>query len=134
MREESQCERDELLDNVRTTGYDLKFYRRMVQMLMKEEDIARIKSKSSYDDNQDEWIIPPFMLKAKEVTLPQLKKNGYDVMEQEKENRELAIEGGDESEDEDDDGTHQRKTSLFAQNKNGGVRTSLQGQNGFASG
>jgi hypothetical protein len=70
MREESQCERDELLDNVRTTGYDLKFYRRMVQMLMKEEDIARIKSKSSYDDNQDEWVIPPFMLKAKEVTLP----------------------------------------------------------------
>jgi len=27
-------------------------------------------------------------------------------MEQEKENRELAIEGGDESEEEDDDGTH----------------------------
>lgn len=30
MREESQCERDELLDNVRTTGFDLKFYRKMV--------------------------------------------------------------------------------------------------------
>ena len=107
MREESQCERDELLDNVRTTSYDLKFYRKMVQMLMKEEDIARIKSKSSYDDNQDDWVVPPFMLKAKEVTLPQLKKNGYDVMEQEKENRELALEGGDDSYEDEDDGESQ---------------------------
>lgn len=39
-------------------------------MLMKEEDIARIKSRSTYDDNNDDWVVPPFMLKAKEVTLP----------------------------------------------------------------
>lgn len=92
---------------MRTTGYDLKFYRKMVQMLMKDEDIARIKSRSTYDDNSDDWIVPPFMLKAKEVTLPQLKKNGYDVMEQEKENRELAIEGGS---DEEEAESQQRRT------------------------
>ena len=74
----------------------------MVQMMMKEEDIARIKMKSQYDDNVDDWVVPPFMLKAKEVTLPSLKKNGYDVMEQEKENRELAIEGDNGSDEEDD--------------------------------
>jgi hypothetical protein len=54
-------------------------------MLMKDEEIARLKVKSQYDDNINDWIIPPFILKAKEVTLPSLKKNGYDVMEQEKE-------------------------------------------------
>lgn len=101
-KEEVQGDRDELLHNVRTQGYDLKFYRRMVQMMMKEEDIARIKMKSQYDDNVDDWVVPPFMLKAKEVTLPSLKKNGYDVMEQEKENRELAIEGDNGSDEEDD--------------------------------
>ena len=50
-------------------------------MMMKDEEIAKIKIKSSYDDNIDDWNVPPFILKAKEVTLPSLKKNGYDVME-----------------------------------------------------
>jgi uncharacterized protein YeeX (DUF496 family) len=55
-------------------------------MLMKKEEIARLKMKSSYDDNLDDWIIPPFKLKEKEITLPTLKKAGYALMEQEKEN------------------------------------------------
>lgn len=33
------------------------------------------------------------------MTLPSLKKNGYDVMEQEKENREISIEGGTDNSD-----------------------------------
>ena len=48
---------------------------------MKEEEIAKLKMKSEYDDDKDDWIIPPFILRAKEITLPALKKNGYDVME-----------------------------------------------------
>jgi hypothetical protein len=50
-------------------------------MMMKSEEIARLKSKSSYDDNTGEWNVPPFILKGKEITLPSLKKNGYEVME-----------------------------------------------------
>lgn len=66
-------------------------------MLMKDEEIAKIKLKSSYDDEKlNDWIIPPFNLRAKEVTLPSLKKTAYDVMEQEKENRDLAIDGDSE--------------------------------------
>ena len=38
------------------------------------------------------------MLKGKEVTLPTLKKAGYDAMELEKENKELTIEGDEDSE------------------------------------
>lgn len=72
-------------------------------MLMKSEEIAKLKIKSAYDDNIDDWVIPPFMLKAKEVTLPSLKKVGYDVMEQEKENKELAIDGDDESDEDQND-------------------------------
>ena len=48
---------------------------------MKDEEIAKIKLKSQYDDSINDWIIPPFILKQKEVTLPSLKKTGYDVME-----------------------------------------------------
>lgn len=64
---------------------------------MKDEEIAKVKTKSTYDDNANDWIIPPFILKAKEVTLPSLKKTGYDVMEQEKENRDLCIDSDSES-------------------------------------
>lgn len=48
---------------------------------MKDEEIAKLKTKSSYEDNINDWIIPPFILRAREVTLPSLKKNGYDMME-----------------------------------------------------
>ena len=46
-------------------------------MLLKDEEIAKLKLKSSYED--DDWNIPPFVLKAKEMSLP--KVNGRAVME-----------------------------------------------------
>ena len=61
-------------------------------MLLKNEDIARLKHKSKYDDNKDDWVIPPFILKDKEMTLPKLKKNAMEVMKQEKENRDVTFE------------------------------------------
>ncbi len=94
-----------MLDTIRKQGYDLKFYQKLVRMLMRDEEIAKIKMKSEYDDDREDWVVPPFMLKAKEVTLPTLKKQGYDVMEQEKENRELAIEGDCDDDLEDDGGS-----------------------------
>jgi hypothetical protein len=39
-------------------------------MLMKDDEVARIKSKSSYDDNLDDWQVPPFIFKAKELNFP----------------------------------------------------------------
>lgn len=59
-------------------------------MLLKDGEIAKIKLKSTYED--DDWVIPPFILKAKEVSLP--KVNGRAVMEREKEERELEFRGG----------------------------------------
>lgn len=72
---------------------------------MKDEEIAKVKMKSEYDEDRDDWIVPPFQLKAKEVTLPSLgmRKAALDQMEQEKENRELAIEGGDDDEGYEDE-------------------------------
>lgn len=29
-------------------------------MLMRDEEIAKIKLKSDYDENADDWIVPPF--------------------------------------------------------------------------
>ena len=76
IKQEQQGDREELLDTIRQQGFDLKFYKKVVKMLMKEEEIAKLKLKSQYDENADDWSIPPFMLKAREVTLPSLKKYG----------------------------------------------------------
>jgi hypothetical protein len=73
-------------------------------MLLRDEEIAKLKMKSDYDDDRDDWVIPPFVLKGKEVSLPTLgKKNGYDHMEQEKENRDMIIEGGGKGGKDSDD-------------------------------
>ena len=59
-------------------------------MLLKDEEIAKLKLKSAYED--DDWQIPAFVLKAKEVFLP--KVNGRQVMEREKDEREMEVLGG----------------------------------------
>lgn len=41
-------------------------------MVMKPEELTKLKMKSSYDDGSNEWTIPVFLLKNKEVALPSL--------------------------------------------------------------
>lgn len=58
------------MDTIRQQGMDLKFFRGMIKMLMKDAEIAKVKRKAQYDDNLNDWIIPPFILRGKEVNLP----------------------------------------------------------------
>jgi hypothetical protein len=101
-------------------------------MLLKDEEIAKLKIKSDYDEDKEDWVIPPFMLKGKEVTLPSLKKNGYDVMDQEKENRDMVVDGGNNDDDEydnDEDMQPQKRTGgLFANAANGSHRKAQQSE------
>jgi kinesin family protein 3/17 len=60
LKDEHQCEHDEMLDTIRKQGYDLKFYQRLVKMLMKDEEIAKVKLKSEYDEDREDWVVPPF--------------------------------------------------------------------------
>lgn len=70
-----------MLETIRQQDLDLKFYKKLVRMLMKDEEIAKVKLKSQYNDTSNDWDVPPFMLRGKEVTLPSLRKVGYEVME-----------------------------------------------------
>lgn len=79
-----------MLDAIRESEFDNKFYKKVVKMLLKDEEIAKIKLKSTYEE--DDWVIPPFVLRANQVSLP--KVNGRAVMEREKDERELEFRGG----------------------------------------
>jgi len=61
--------------------------------------MAKLKAKSVWDDGINDWVIPPFLLKAKAVELPSLsiKKQAVEYMEQQKEQRELVIDGDEGS-------------------------------------
>jgi hypothetical protein len=52
-------------------------------MVMKQEEISKLKAKSTYDDGMNEWSIPVFLLKNREVALPSLsiKKQAQEFME-----------------------------------------------------
>lgn len=39
-------------------------------MLLRDDEIAKLKLKSVYED--DDWVIPAFVLKAKEMSLPKV--------------------------------------------------------------
>ena len=61
-------------------------------MVMKPEELAKLKLKSTYDDDSNEWTIPVFLLKAREVALPSLsiKKQAQEFMENQKNERVLV--------------------------------------------
>jgi hypothetical protein len=78
-----------MLETIRDTECDLKFYKKISKMLLKNEEIAKLKIKSTWEE--DDWLVPPFVLKAKEISLP--KVNGRSIVEKEKDERDLEIDG-----------------------------------------
>ena len=62
----------DLLDTIRTMEVDLGFYKAIVDMLMNEHNLYKIKSKSSYNDEKSEWEVPPFIMKGEQMNLPKL--------------------------------------------------------------
>lgn len=69
-------------------------------MVMKGEELAKLKLKSTFDDDTNEWTIPVFLLKAREVALPSLsiKKQAQEFMENQK-NERMLVYADEESED-----------------------------------
>lgn len=49
---------------------DLKFYKRVCKMMLRDDEIAKLKLKSQYED--DDWVVPAFVLKGKEMSLPKV--------------------------------------------------------------
>ena len=61
---------------------------------MKNEDLAKLRAKANYEDGQNDWAIPVFLLKNREVTLPSvsIKKQATEFMENQKNERVVVYE------------------------------------------
>jgi len=49
--------------------------------MLKDGEMYKIKESTQYDESRDKWIVPPFILKNKEVALPKIKNAGEFVKE-----------------------------------------------------
>ena len=98
---------------------------------MRSEELAKLKMKSQYDDTVNDWVIPTFLLKNKEIALPSLsiKKQAQDQMESEKEQRQLIFENEniDSSDGSAESKDPEKKTNSYM-SKYEAVRGSGQGR------
>lgn len=59
-------------------------------MLLTKNELYKIKDKVEFDFDKNKWLVPPFILKNKEVSFPKI-ANAINLVEQNFEERELAF-------------------------------------------
>ena len=77
---------------IRFQEQDLKFNGGLVQMMLTDTDLYKIKQKASWDESTKEWQIPFFLVKEKgkgEVQFPTI--NGKARVEQHRQDREVEF-------------------------------------------
>ena len=60
---------------------------------MNEEQIYKIKEKTEWSESMNKWIVPPFIIKAKEIQLPKLGANARDFIQEELDNNDVNFLG-----------------------------------------
>jgi len=61
-----------------------------VSMMLKDGEMYRLKEKIHYDFEGNKWIVPPFLIKNKEVAFPKI-RNAMNLVKEELEQREVVI-------------------------------------------
>jgi hypothetical protein len=94
---EHQTEKSDFLEAIRTLERDLDFYKAVVNTLMKEDELYKVKAKSRYDMENNKWTVPAFTFKAETVNFPKLNINRMrDLINTEKENNKVEFKDNDD--------------------------------------
>ena len=56
----------------------MKFCKRVMSLMLRPDEIARIRSKSNYMEELDDWNVPAFIFKHKDLVFPKL--NGLSLV------------------------------------------------------
>ena len=86
---EQQRDKEELLSNIREQDKELDFYKGIVQKLINEEEIEKIRVKSVWKG--DYWEFPLFTLTNIVINLPIISENKKFEIENDRENKEITI-------------------------------------------
>lgn len=72
LQKEQEREKEDYLESIRALEQENKFLTKIVQSLLKPKEIEKIRAKASWDDDLNEYIIKPFIIKDKTVKFPKL--------------------------------------------------------------
>ena len=75
LEKEHEINREDLLDSIREQERDLKLFYGMLKIMIKPEEINKVKSASIWDDNIVDYKIPPFTFQEAKVKFPKLAAN-----------------------------------------------------------
>lgn len=71
-------EKQDLINEIRNQRDELKFCKKVMALMLRSDEIARIRSKSSYSEEVDDWNVPAFIFKQKDLVFPKL--NGMSLV------------------------------------------------------
>ena len=61
-----------MINEIRNHRDELKFCKKVIALMLRPDEVARIRSKSSFDDETDDWKVPAFVFKQKDLVFPKL--------------------------------------------------------------
>ena len=77
---------------MRNQSDEIKFFKKVVAMMLRPDELARIRSKASYSDELEDWTVPSFIFKQKDLVFPKL--NGQALVNDAFEQRDVKMLDG----------------------------------------
>ena len=75
MSREHVDEKQDLLLGLKGVTDELKFFKQVVSKMLRSDELKKVRRKTVYDENSEEWQVPAFIFKQKEICFPKLNGN-----------------------------------------------------------
>lgn len=72
MERDHEIDKEEMLDTIRDQERDLKLFYGMLKIMIRPEEIKKVKLNSVWDDNSNDYYIPPFTFQEGIIKFPKL--------------------------------------------------------------
>lgn len=75
LQKDHELEREELLDTIREQDREMKLLLGMLKYMVRPEEITKVKLNSKWDDDNNDYVIPPFIFQEGNIKFPKLGQN-----------------------------------------------------------
>eukprot|EP00347_Sterkiella_histriomuscorum_P004399 403360607 len=92
LHHESQYNKEDLLETIRSQDKDVKFANKVMAILLSENEMYKVKQRAQWDENRSDWKIPLFTFNAaqKDIQFPNI--NAQSRVNQMKDERDLQFD------------------------------------------
>jgi len=72
LQHEQELDKEDLLQTIRVIEQENKFLTKIVQNILNKGELERLKAKAQWNEEKNEYVIKPFILKGKTINFPKL--------------------------------------------------------------